>query len=84
MSFTQMPEIYPKLGTLEPEVSNIKPITGTVSTNQIAIATVVVVCDDKKYTIQLHQPKTTRLYADSIAKSEESEKISYKVSKIFL
>ncbi|MBD2302296.1 Vmc-like lipoprotein signal peptide domain-containing protein [Nostoc sp. FACHB-190] len=49
-----------------------------------AIATVAVACNDEKYTIQLHQPKTTRLYADSIAKSEESEKTSDDVSKIFL
>lgn len=47
MSFAQIPEIYSTLGTLEPEVSNIKLITGTIATNQVAIATVVVACDDK-------------------------------------
>jgi hypothetical protein len=44
---------------------------------------VAVACDHEKYTIQLHQPKATRLYADSIAKSEESGKTSDNVSKIF-
>jgi ABC-type transporter Mla subunit MlaD len=37
MSEAQIQDIYRRLGTLEQEVSNIKLITGTVGTSQVAI-----------------------------------------------
>lgn len=49
--------------------------------NTEAIAQVTIV---KKYTVQLHYPKTTQLYANFIAKSEKSKETSDNVSKIFL